>query len=783
MRSAISASPKGLRLEKRPHSRIQPFVFPSHSRIAMEWLNGVQSINSVEASRLHESFRAKGVLMALLKKTHLPVLLAAIWGGIIIMTAGCSRGREPFPATEKKPVIEKCFATEIVDNYRWLDNLDDPAVRQWNNAQNAYSRAWLDRIPFREPLAKRLKEIHDAASVRYSGFSFRKKLFALKSQPSKNQPFLVSLDASADPASERILVDPNEIDPKGTTAIDWYVPSRDGRMVAVSMSENGSEDGSVSVFDVETGRKHPDLVPRAQFPTGGGDLEWNPDSTGFYYTRYPQGNERPREDINFFQQIFFHRLGTPAGEDTYVLGKELPKIAECRISSTEDGKYVLIAVANGDGGEFAHYLRLPDGKWKQITQFADKVVKIAFAPNNTLYLLSLKDAPNGKILAMQPAQANLAHAKTIVPESDASIVDFVPAKTRIYVTDMVGGPGRIRVFDREGKAQPPVPLKPVSSVLGMLLIDDSLLYGTQSYVTPPKYYLYGAAGVESKETMFSVSSAADMSGIDVVREFAVSKDGTRVPVNILMRKGTHLDGKNPIVLYGYGGFGISEVPHFDPVKLVWLEQGGIYAIANLRGGGEFGEAWHEAGKLTKKQNVFDDFAACAQWLIDRKYTNAGRLAIEGGSNGGLLMGAMLTQHPEMIRAVVSYVGIYDMMRFENFPNGVFNVTEYGTIKDPEQFKALLAYSPYQHVEDGKAYPAVMLLTGDHDGRVDPANSRKMTARLQAATGSTFPILLRTNPKAGHGIGTSLSDRINQEADVYAFLFEQLQVPYSPRAVK
>lgn len=304
-----------------------------------------------------------------------------------------------------------------------------------------------------------------------------------------------------------------------------------------------------------------------------------------------------------------------------------------------------------------------------------------------------------------------------------------------------------------------------------------MLYGAQSYVDPEGWYRYDPATRESRKTALASLSSVDMSGIQVSREFAVSKDGTRVPINILMRKGTALDGQNPAILYGYGGFGISESPYFEPINLVWLEQGGIYVIANLRGGGEFGEAWHDAGKLDKKQNVFDDFTACAQFLIDNRYTNRSRLAIEGGSNGGLLMGAALTQHPELFRAVVSYVGIYDMLRFENFPNGVFNVTEYGTIKNPDQFKALYAYSPYHRVEDGRAYPAVLFLTGDHDGRVDPANSRKMTARLQAATSSGMPVLLRTNPKTGHGIGTGLSDRINEEADAYAFLFDQLKVPY------
>jgi prolyl oligopeptidase len=695
-----------------------------------------------------------------------------------VIGTACSKREESFPPTEKKPVTEEYYGTQIVDNYRWLDNLEDPAVRKWNDAQNAYSRACLDRIPFRNQIHKRLKEIHEAKRAEYYEPVYRKKLFAMKSQPPKNQPFLVVLASADDTKSERVVVDPNELNPKGTTAIDWYVPSHEGRLVAVSLSENGSEDGSVHVFDVETGKQLPDIVPRAQYPTGGGDLDWNLESTGFYYTRYPQGNERPKEDINFYQQIYFHKLGTSSGEDAYVIGKEFPKIAECRITSTEDGKYVLVTVANGDGGEFAHYLKDASGKWVQVTVFSDNVVSARFGPDDVLYLLSRKGAPNGKILALQPSNPKLDKAKTLVPEGDASISGFLATTNRLYVTDTVGGPHRIRVFDLAGKAQQPLPLPPVSAVRGMVRLEgNQILYGSESYVEPTAWYRYDSATFESKKTALSSSASVDMSDIQVSRESATSKDGTKVPINILMRKGTPLNGQNPAILYGYGGFGLSLSPSFDPVQRVWLEQGGVYAIANLRGGSEFGEAWHAAGKLTKKQNVFDDFAACAQFLIDKKYTNPSKLAIQGGSNGGLLMGAALTQRPELFRAVVSFVGIYDMLRVELFPNGSFNVTEYGTVKDPEQFMALFAYSPYHRVLEGVAYPAVLFLTGDHDGRVDPANSRKMTARLQAATISGLPVLLRTNPKAGHGFGTGLSDLIDQQADVYAFLFDQLGVAY------
>jgi prolyl oligopeptidase len=275
----------------------------------------------------------------------------------------------------------------------------------------------------------------------------------------------------------------------------------------------------------------------------------------------------------------------------------------------------------------------------------------------------------------------------------------------------------------------------------------------------------------------------DYSDVEVIREFATSKDGTKIPMNIMRRKGTELNGKNPTVLYGYGGYGVNETPGYSIRNRLWFDQGGVYVNANLRGGGEFGEEWHNQGKLTKKQNVFDDFIACAEWLIKAKYTSASKLAIEGGSNGGLLMGAVVTQRPELFRAVVSSVGVYDMLRVELFPNGAFNTTEYGTVKDPAQFKALYAYSPYHHVIDGEAYPAVLFMTGDNDGRVDPANSRKMIARLQAASSSNYPLLLRTDSNVGHGIGTGLSTRVLQRADMFAFLLDQLGVEYKTAAGK
>jgi len=349
---------------------------------------------------------------------------------------------------------------------------------------------------------------------------------------------------------------------------------------------------------------------------------------------------------------------------------------------------------------------------------------------------------------------------------------------------LVGGPSRLRRFDLNGQNSREIPI-PANSGAGEMVPlndrpDDSrVLFRETSYTAPAAWYLcdpaMGDGAGSVTKTALADTSPVDFSDIEVGRELAVSRDGTKIPINILRRKGTRLDGHNPTLLTGYGGYGISLRPGFDFKNRVWFDRGGVIAIANLRGGGEYGEAWHIAGNLTRKQNVFDDFAACARHLIAGHYTEPARLAVQGGSNGGLLMGALLTQHPELARAVVSHVGIYDMLRVELDPNGAFNATEFGTVKDPAQFPSLFAYSPYHHVADGTKYPAVFFLAGENDGRVNPANSRKMTARLQAATSSGLPILLRMSSDSGHGMGTALTERVAQDADVFAFLFDQLGI--------
>jgi prolyl oligopeptidase len=683
------------------------------------------------------------------------------------------------PPTPQHPVTNTYFGTPVVDNYLWLENFDDPAVKQWNQAQNKASRAYLEKLPARTRVAERLKKLYSATSPNYFGLQYRRgTLFAMKFQPPAQQPWIVTLKSADDPASERVVLDPNRLNPKGTTAIDWAVPSLDGKLIAVSLSENGSEEGTLFIYDVETGKPLPDKIPRVQYPTGGGSAAWNADGTGIYYTRYPPPGEKPAADLNFFQQIYFHRLGTPVEEDHYELGSDFPRIAEIELVSSRDGGHLLAAVANGDGGEYAHYLLGPERRWEQVTRFSDGIKAGAFGPDNALYLLSRQGAPRGKILRLPLVKPELAGANVVVPESAGVIEDFCPAASGIYVTDLVGGPSQIRFIDQNTHAEKVIPIKPISAVQELLRLEgDQILFRNITYLEPFVWMRFDPETGSSRATALAGTSPADFSDVEVIRAFATSKDGTQVPMNIMRRKGTKLDGRNPTLLYGYGGYGISLSPNFSLSRRVWFDQGGVYVIANLRGGGEFGEQWHKAGNLTKKQNVFDDFIACAEWLIRNKYTNPKKLAIEGASNGGLLMGAALTQRPDLFRAVVSHVGIYDSLRSELEPNGAFNVTEFGTVKDPQQFQALYAYSPYQHVINGTRYPAVLLMTGDHDGRVNPFHSRKMIARLQAANASKCPVLLRTTSSAGHGMGTALDERIAQEADAFVFLFDQLGMKY------
>jgi prolyl oligopeptidase len=443
------------------------------------------------------------------------------------------------------------------------------------------------------------------------------------------------------------------------------------------------------------------------------------------------------------------------------------------------GKYVLVNVFNGDGGEHAFWIRENGGAFRRLSRFEDMVVDAKFG-DDALYVFSRAHAPNGKLLrlALPGGRSRRRRRSCRVEGRDLELpAGRGPAlrrghrrrtvrDARLHRARQAGGHGgaAAHLLGRRTRARR----------------GNAALVRTESYTTPGRWWRYDPKAAKLAPTPLVQQSPATFADVEVTRVFATSKDGTKVPINLLYRKGTKLDGSAPTLLYGYGGYGISETPSFSPTRQVWIEQGGIYAAAGIRGGGEYGDAWHRAGNLTKKQNVFDDFAACAQYLVDHKYTNRSKLAMRGGSNGGLLMGAMITQHPELMKSVVCSVGLLDAVRSEFEPNGEFNITEFGTIKDPEQFKALYAYSPYT-TSSRDEVPGGPLHDGANDPRVAPQNSRKMAARMQAANASDEPVLLRTSATTGHGIGSPLSAKNEEAADWYSFLFKTLEVPYQPVA--
>jgi prolyl oligopeptidase len=712
-------------------------------------------------------------------------LVRTILVGLLLVPCSISWTQSNLPSTPVRAVTDSYFDVKVTDNYRWLEAGDAPEVKEWVTAQNAYTAAHLEGLPQFTPILDYEKELLKKAHTGYSDFEMRGgRLFGLRTDPGKDGVKFVVFSSPEDKSSERQIVDTASFIPEKVFQVDWYNVSPDGKLAGLALSAGGSEDATLYVVDTATGKPLGDEIPHANFATAGGDMAWKADASGFFYTRYPQENERPAEDLHFYQRVFFHTLGTPMTQDRYVLGKEFPRIAEVTFVDSPDSSHQLIHVANGDGGDYEDFVVGGDGQPKQVTQFSDKVPLIAFGTDNSLWLLSHKNSDKGEMWHLPADDFRLGDAKLVVKASDASLEGsglesgrILLSRDKLYLTVIDGGPEQVRAYTLDGKRLPDVPAPKVASVSSLVRDGgDGFLYSTETYTTPQQWYWYEGMG-EAKTLPFREETNIDLSDIAVKRVFAISKDGTRVPLTILMREGTKLDGKNPALITGYGGYDISLKPYFNYAgNRLLFDHGGVFAIANLRGGAEYGESWHTEGNLTKKQNVFDDFAACAQYLVDEKYTSPEHLAAEGGSNGGLLMGAMITQHPELFRVVISYVGIYDMLRTELDPNGTFNTTEYGTVKNKEQFQALYAYSPYHHVVSGAKYPSVLFITGDNDHRVNPAHSRKMLAELQAATGSGRPVLLLTNANAGHGISTDVNEAIVEDSEVDAFLFSELGIP-------
>jgi prolyl oligopeptidase len=682
--------------------------------------------------------------------------------------------------TPREPVTDTYHGVEVADEYQWVENEGSEATRGWTAAQDTRTRAYLEALPFRDAIRHRFEEILKVESTSYDELSLGGSIyFALKTQPPLQQPFLLALDGLDDTAGERVLVDPNALDESGATTIDWYYPSPDGSRVAVSLSEHGTEDGTVYVYDVATGETIDGPLRHVNSGTAGGSLAWRADSGGFWCTWHAAPGTVPDADLGFYQEVWFHELGTDGGrrELAGVFADE--RIAENFLYASPDGRWVMDLVQKGDGGEWQIFVRRQEGDagWRMVADLGDECIGAVFG-GRSLFLLSMRGAPRGQVLRLELGdEATVADATVVVPQGDLAIEEIAATDARLWVVDVDGGPSGIRAFDHGGNALPEVPLPTVSSVGRPLeLGSGAVAWAVETFVSPRSWWVHADDDAEPRRTALDTVTPIDFAGIEVERVFATSKDGTRVPTNLMYRAGTPKDGSAPAVLYGYGGFAISLKPSFQPSRLLWLEQGGVYAVANIRGGGEYGREWHHAGRLGTKQNCFDDFVACADHLVETGVTSRERLGIMGGSNGGLLIGAVLTQRPDIAAAVVCAVPVLDALRNELTPNGAFNVAEFGSVRDPEMFRALYAYSPYHNVVDGTAYPPALFTAGEFDTRVAAYHAKKMVARLQVATSSDQPILLRME-SGGHGIGQSLDQLVGLVTDYYTFFLDRLRVPY------
>ncbi|HEX7528293.1 MAG TPA: prolyl oligopeptidase family serine peptidase, partial [Thermoanaerobaculia bacterium] len=505
-------------------------------------------------------------------------------------------------------------------DYRWLENGDAPKVKAWSAAQNARARAFLDRLPGAAALSAYIEHLLTTRPASISGLvSKGGRHFAVCFDPArKQQPWIVLLPSLTSSEGMRAVVDPNVIDPTGHTSFDWFIPSPDGSRIAVSLSEGGSEAGTLHVYDVATGRDTGDVIPLVQKGTAGGSAAWTADGKSLFYTRYPREGERPKEDLDFYQQVFFHTLGTTVDRDLASFGKDLPRIAEIFLRASEDGRRHLALVQNGDSGDFALYV-LSEGaaRWQGVSTFADGIIDARFGPDGSIWAISKKGAPRRRVLRIPAGNPTLAAARMVLDQRVGVIEAIAPTRTRLFTIEASGGKSRMRSYDFEGNLVEELPT-PTVSAIGELqpLEGDQLFYGVSSFLEPYAGYVYDAAKKTSTATALRTKAVADFSDAEVIEESALSKDGTRVPMFILQPKGTKRDGRNPVLLTGYGGFGVSQRPSYSDLAHVLTERGVVQVSAILRGGGEFGEDWHDAGRLTRKQNVFDDFLACARRLIE-----------------------------------------------------------------------------------------------------------------------------------------------------------------------
>lgn len=670
-----------------------------------------------------------------------------------------------YPDAPRADVVDTYHGVKVQDPYRWLEEPESPATVKWVEAENKLTFAYLHAGPTFEKLKKRLTEIWNYE--RY-GLPLREagRTFYFKNNGLQNQSVLYMLDGTA----EKVVLDPNTMSADGTVSTSIHDISPDGKLMAYGMQASGSDKQVVRVRKVDSASDLPEELKDCKFT----DVGWLADSTGFYYNRFPTPGTVPKEDENSYNRVYFHKLGTEQSSDKLIY--ENPKDKELMYSPavTDDGRYLFLYVSRGTDPKNMLYYRDLSVAGSPIVKLIDKEEASYGVIDNVgtkLYVQTDKEAPRGKVVMTDLARPGSGW-QTVVPTGQ-DVIDFVAmVDNRLFVATMKDAQHVVKIYDLEGKPLGQLGLPGIGSVTGLSgkRTDKDLFLTFASFLTPPTVYNYQVAS-EQLAVFRQPRVDFDFGAYETKQLFATSQDGTRVPMFVTARKGLKLDGANPTLLYAYGGFNISLTPSFSASRLVWLENGGVLVVANLRGGNEYGEDWHQAGMLGRKQNVFDDFYACAEHLIQAGYTRNSLLACNGGSNGGLLVATSITQRPDLWGAAVCQVPVVDMLRYHKFTVGRFWVPEYGSSDDPEQFKFLYAYSPLHRVED-RTYPPLLITTADTDDRVVPAHAKKFAATLQStAVSNPNPMLIRIETKAGHGGGKPTSKVIDEAADIYTFLFK------------
>jgi prolyl oligopeptidase len=691
------------------------------------------------------------------------------------------------PATREDDVVDVLHGVAVADPFRWLEDGESAETRAWVELQNAATRAALEAIPARRRVHARLDQLFTTGSVGPPVVRGSRAIYQRR-DGRRDQPVLVVRDmdagagagAGTDPGTERTILDPNALSASGIVALDWWYPSEDGRLLAYGLSEGGTELSTLHVLDVQRGvTLETDRIPY----TRAASLAWLPDSSGFYYTRYPVPGSVPAGDEVYHRHVFVHRLGQDWQSDTRIFGADRAREDWPNVDLSRSGRWLAVEVQMGWARSDVYCLdRDQPDRWIPIHVGVDAFAQPVFA-GDRLLVRTNADAPNWELYEVDPLHPERANWRTVLAERTDRVLDSVhPAAGRLVAHELHNATSEVRIYDLDGALQEEVQLPGIGTVTGLggEWSVDVVALGFTSFAQPSASYRLDISTARCHVfAQGDVPPDFDASNYVTRQEWYSSRDGTRVSMFLVHRRDAALSEPRPTLLTGYGGFNISRTPMFVSALPMWLDAGGVYALPHLRGGGEYGEAWHRAGMLGNKQNVFDDFAAAAEWLIAQGISRRDRLAISGASNGGLLVGAALAQRPDLFKAVVCQVPLLDMLRYQNLRIARLWIAEYGSAEDPEQFRWLYAYSPYHHVDQGVDYPATFLLTAEGDSRVDPMHARKMAARLQHATSGSSPVLLRSESAAGHGQGKPRSKQLEEAADVWSFIFWQLGVDTPP----